>query len=68
MKLEHTSHQTLYISLDHNWEKSTCYSMDRASQLLNFKFLPFLTFADWKVEEQVRKLCHKAKKNSVYLP
>ncbi|EPP36859.1 putative sET domain protein, partial [Chlamydia psittaci 84-8471/1] len=42
--------------------------MDRASQLLNFKFLPFLTFADWKVEEQVRKLCHKAKKKQCISP
>ncbi|WP_139413898.1 SET domain-containing protein [Chlamydia abortus] len=68
MKLEDTSHPTLYISLDHHWEKSTCYNMDRASQLLNFKFLPFLTFADWKVEEKVRQLCHKAKKKQFISP
>ncbi|WP_375793881.1 SET domain-containing protein [Chlamydia sp. 12-01] len=68
MKLESSSSETLYISLDHNWQESTRYSMDRASQLLNFKFLPFLTFTDWKVEEKIRKLCDKAKKKRFISP
>ncbi|EPP34599.1 SET domain protein [Chlamydia ibidis] len=57
-----------YISLNGDWKKSIPYSIERAEKLLNFSFLPFLTFPDWKVEEKVRRLCRKAEKRCSITP
>lgn len=52
----------LFLSLSGDWRNSVPYSMERASQLLHFTFLPALTFPHWQVEKTVRALCAKADK------
>ncbi|ANG65953.1 SET domain-containing protein-lysine N-methyltransferase [Chlamydia gallinacea 08-1274/3] len=60
--------KTIYISLNHHWKESSPYTMQRACQLLNFQFLPYLTFKSWQVEAHVRKLCRKAQKKHSISP
>ncbi|WP_213318046.1 SET domain-containing protein [Chlamydiifrater volucris] len=50
------------LSLGGGPDQGTSYSIDRASQLLNFQFLPNLTFSDWEVEAAIKHLCKKAEK------
>lgn len=68
MKFASFLNETIYISLNHHWEESSPYTMQRACQLLNFQFLPALTFKNWKVEAHVRKLCRKAQKKHLISP
>ena len=44
------------------------YSISRASELLNFTFLPELRFLNWHVESRIRVLCEKAEKRGLISP
>lgn len=58
----------LYLSLHPHWQDSQPVTMARASQLLNFTFLPFLTFKNWTIEKQVKMLCAREKKKKQISP
>lgn len=57
--------QNLFISFGSSWQAARPYALDRMQELLNFNYLPSLTFQHWKVEKQVRTLCLKAEKKNL---
>lgn len=59
---------TLYLSLQRDWQTGTPYSIERASVLLNFKFLPQLVFPNWETERLVRRACAQAEKKHLISP
>ncbi|AAD19016.1 SET domain-containing protein [Chlamydia pneumoniae] len=59
---------SIHISLNNDWRDSQPYSLDRASELLHFRFLPSLVFSNWKVEQQIETLCHKSEKRRLISP
>lgn len=56
--------QHLHISFNQSWQTSRPYPLNRTHELLNFHYLPILTFQHWQVEKQVRTLCSDLEKKN----
>ncbi|WP_100934249.1 SET domain-containing protein [Candidatus Chlamydia corallus] len=68
MSIVTTKSSSIHLSLNSNWQDSQPYSLERASELLRFRFLPSLVFSDWRVEQQIISFCRKAKKRRLISP
>lgn len=54
--------EKLFISFEPSWQSCRPYALERTYELLNFHYLPSLSFQHWKIETQIRTLCSKADK------